>query len=103
MDDELWNDPDYAGQTGAALRAWWTRPAPPLDLTVESEPVAAVVLLIIAGPLVGAAIGSAKGHTVGGFFLGLFLGPLGWLIALVMGPSRKMREQEYREWQADQP
>jgi hypothetical protein len=59
---------------------------------------ALIVIVVLAFPIVGAAIGSAKGHTVGGFFLGLFFGPLGWLIALIMGPSRKIREEEYAAW-----
>lgn len=30
-DDELWNDPDYAGETGDALRAWWESADEPDD------------------------------------------------------------------------
>lgn len=57
---------------------------------------ALLVIWFIAGPFVGAAIGSAKGHTVLGFFLGLLFGPFGWIIALIIGPSRGVRDAQIR-------
>ncbi len=48
-----------------------------------------IAVVFVVGLLggIGAAIGSIKGRTAAGFWLGALLGPLGWLIAAVLGRS----------------
>lgn len=39
-----------------------------------------VIMLLLAGPLIGSLVGLARGRLFFGFFLGLLLGPIGWII-----------------------
>jgi predicted RNA-binding Zn-ribbon protein involved in translation (DUF1610 family) len=52
-----------------------------------------VLILLVVGCLIsgaiGAAIGSNKGRGGEGFGLGLFLGPIGWIIAVLLDYPRK--------------
>jgi ribosomal protein L40E len=44
-------------------------------------------LLLMAGAItgtIGALLGGTKGNAMAGFFAGAFLGPIGWLIALLL-------------------
>ena len=61
-----------------------------------TDPTALVVALAVwcASGMIGAACGSSRGRGAAGFMLGLFLGPLGWVVALLLpsayvgGPRR---------------
>ena len=49
----------------------------------------AVLIFAVLGFGVGSVIGAAKGRTWQASWLGLVLGPLGWLIARALPPSRE--------------
>jgi len=50
---------------------------------------AMVFMMLIMGPLIGWYIGHSKGRSFGGFILGFFLGPIGWIIIGLCGPTEK--------------
>jgi hypothetical protein len=60
--------------------------------------MAAFLLFVVVGPLVGAPLGGVRGHWVAGCFLGLFLGPVGWLIALLLPKPNLVMERWAGEW-----
>ena len=43
---------------------------------------------------IGRRIGSGKGHARAGWWLGLLLGPIGWLIVALIGPSSDSQAQQ---------
>jgi hypothetical protein len=50
-------------------------------------------LLLMAGAItgtIGALLGGTKGNEMAGFFAGAFLGPIGWLIALLLPANEKV-------------
>lgn len=66
--------------------------------TYTPAAMAAFLLFVVVGPLVGAPLGGVRGHWVAGFFLGVFLGPLGWLIALLLPKPNLTMERWSGEW-----
>lgn len=48
-----------------------------------------IFVWLVVGGLVGAVIGSAKGNGGNGFALGCLLGPIGWIIAVLLDYPRK--------------
>jgi ribosomal protein L40E len=54
-------------------------------------------LLLMAGAItgtIGALLGGTKGNAMAGFFAGAFLGPIGWLIALLLPANEKAIAQQ---------
>jgi hypothetical protein len=48
-----------------------------------------IIALIVGCPVIGGWLGSRRGCTLLGVLLGLFLGPIGWIIILLV-PHKKV-------------